>query len=131
MESHPEGSTIRVAANAADTASLADWFAHEPSLRGLVSYGSDEPSSETMGAVEDIILHVVSPGVMGAIFGSLSVWLTQQRSDVDVTLKAGATEVTVNAKRVKDTPAVIVEAQQTFESVARHGPGAVPSPTHE
>jgi len=99
---------IAVNGSGVDQASLHDWLMREKALRGYVGPQYRQPPVGAMGVPADMMVQVAATAagataVWAALAKSLTVWLTQRRSDVEITVNGpdGRT-VTVNAKRIPD-----------------------------
>ena len=114
--------TITVQGSTADEDSLREWLRREPDVRGHLAVVPGPGPAGTMGPTSDLVVQVAATAagataVWAALARSLTVWLTQRRSDLSVTITGpkGRT-VVVEAKRVADVQELmqrIVEAVQT------------------
>jgi hypothetical protein len=101
----------RIETNGPELGSLYDWLCRTPGLS--VRMDGDSTSVEKMGGTADIVVQLAATaGGAGALWAalakSLSVWLTQRRSDVTVTVTGpDKRKVTVSAHRVGDVESLL------------------------
>ncbi|AHH16645.1 hypothetical protein NONO_c18450 [Nocardia nova SH22a] len=94
---------------------LVDWFDDDDELRGRVRRLSTPIRPGEMGGVTDVLVVALGTGGIASVLAqSLTAWFTHRRSDITLTLSAGETQVTVDAKRVK-TPEVAQALQALLE----------------
>ena len=91
-------------------ASLFEWLRSDGGLRGLVTRSTGHPDPGQMGALSDVLVNVSTPVAVSALTASLSVWLTQRKSDVKLTVKKDdGREITLDAKRVSDAERLVTK----------------------
>jgi hypothetical protein len=113
--------SVRIAVDGrdGDFEALWDWLREEPQLRGRLHLGAAATPAGTMGAGSEIAVQIGAAmagagALWAAVARSLSVWLTQRRSDITITVTApGGRKVSVNAKRVADAEALLRDVLQT------------------
>ena len=104
---------ITVGGSEVEQAALEDWLKSESALRGYVGVERGTPTVDTMGLPTELVVQVAATAVgAGAVWTalakSLTVWLTQRRSDVSLTITgAGGRTVTVDAKRIPDAESFV------------------------
>jgi hypothetical protein len=96
----------------ADQSSLREWLSREPDVRSHLADAPRHAGEGTMGTAADLVVQVATAAgataVWAALARSLSVWLTQRRSDVSLTVTgADGRKVTINAKRVVDAEKLV------------------------
>jgi Effector Associated Constant Component 1 len=97
---------INVGGTEVEQASLQEWLRAESELRGHVGVERGTPVHGKMGLPVELVVQVTATAVGAsavwtALAKSLTVWLTQRRSDVTVTITgASGRIVTVDAKRI-------------------------------
>ena len=96
-----------------DESSLREWLSREPDVRVHLVAVPRSAGEGTMGTTSDLVIQVAAAAggataVWAALARSLSVWLTQRRSDVSLTVTgADGRKVTINAKRVGDAEKLV------------------------
>ncbi len=94
---------------------LLEWFNDDDELRGRVRLPSTPIRLGEMGGVTDALVVALGAGGAASVLAqSLTAWFTHRRSDITLTLSAGGTELTIDAKRVK-TPEVAQALQALLE----------------
>ncbi|MEO3790412.1 hypothetical protein ABGB14_09370 [Nonomuraea sp. B10E15] len=93
-----------------DLSSLLTWLQSQRELQGLVRTVRRPPSTgELGGAVELLTVALGSGGVGVVLTRALTVWLTNRKADVNVTVTTEAGTVTLEAKRVDDALPLLQE----------------------
>jgi Effector Associated Constant Component 1 len=108
---------VRIAVDGRDTdaESLWDWLRNEPELRGRVRANSAPTPDGAMGAPTELVVQAAATmagagALWVALSRSLSVWLTQRRSDITVKVTGpDGRQVSLNAKRVADPEKLLRE----------------------
>jgi hypothetical protein len=108
---------VRIAVDGRDTdaEALWDWLRNEPELRGRLRADSAPTPEDAMGASTELVVQaaatVAGAGALwAALSRSLSVWLTQRRSDITVKVTGpDGRQVSLNAKRVADPEKLLRE----------------------
>lgn len=101
----------RIETSPGELESLRDWLSRRPELS--VRTGSGGTSGEEMGGGADIVVQLAATAagagaLWAALAKSLSIWLTQRRSDVTVTIVGpDKRKVTVSAQRVEDVESLV------------------------
>lgn len=95
---------IRVTAGrdiAAELASLREWLGCEAAFRGRVQVERQPIESGHMGGIADTLtLALGAGGAVTVLANSVSVWLQQRRSDVNIEVSSSnGKKVTVTAER--------------------------------
>jgi len=99
---------IAVDGRDADVEALWDWFRHEPQLRGRLRTASSPAPEGAMGTSTELVIQVAAAmagagALWAAVARSLSVWLTQRRSDITVKVtRPDGHQMSLTAKRVAD-----------------------------
>lgn len=88
--------------------SLFDWLRHEEVLRGHIQLRPSTVTPETMGAFDETLLVVLgSGGAVSVLARSLTEWVKQRTSDVQLTLKRPNGEtISVDGRRIRDLAAL-------------------------
>jgi hypothetical protein len=88
---------------------LSDWLIAERELRGAVTYDSAAPKAGEMGAIaEALIVAVGSGGALTVLARTLGVWLSQQRSNVKLSIRRpDGASITLEATNLQDPQSVI------------------------
>jgi hypothetical protein len=77
----------------AAVSALRQWLSDEPEFRGRITAGDAEMSDGDMGAVVDVLVVAVgSGGALTMLVNSISAWLRQRRSEVEVELTTSTGE---------------------------------------
>ncbi|MCL7382419.1 hypothetical protein ACFU76_37205 [Streptomyces sp. NPDC057539] len=94
--------TVRAVVSGA-THDLRRWLAAEDSLRGRVRLADTRPVDGAMGAVSDVLVAVLEPGGVAAVFvGGVVAWLQARRGDQTVTLtRPDGTRITIESTQVR------------------------------
>ncbi|RKN32347.1 effector-associated constant component EACC1 [Micromonospora musae] len=94
--------------------SLLDWLRHEDELRGRVRLEHAPVRPEEMGAITDALLvSLGSGGAVAVLAGSLSTWLSQRDTSVEVHVAgADGRQVTLRAQRARDLSVLIREVER-------------------
>jgi len=106
----------------ADADALWDWLRNEPELRGRVRTASASTPEGAMGASTELVVQAAATmagagALWAALARSLSVWLTQRRSDITVKVTGpDGRQVSVNAKRVADPERLLRQALEASTS---------------
>ena len=93
---------------------LRQWLSDEPEFRGRITTGGAQLSDSDMGAVVDVLVVAVgSGGALTMLVSSISSWLQQRRSEVEVEMTTSTGEIvrirasgpaaSDIAKRISDT----------------------------
>ncbi|MEU4244069.1 hypothetical protein [Actinoplanes sp. NPDC026619] len=92
------------AADPDELATLHQWLAGEPELRGRVTSRHAPPLPGTLGPVLEALLVAIGPGSTAAALGAaLVTWVRGRRGQVSVIVtRADGTTVTLEAKRVRN-----------------------------
>lgn len=94
---------------------LLEWFNDDDELRGRVRLPTAPIRPGEMGGLTEVLVVALgASGVAPVLARSLTTWFTHRRSDIALTLSAGETELTIDAKRVK-TPEVAQALQALLE----------------
>jgi hypothetical protein len=73
---------------------LRQWLSDEPEFRGQIATGGAQLSDSDMGAVVDVLVVAVgSGGALTMLVNSISTWLQQRRSEVEVELTTSTGDV--------------------------------------
>ena len=127
---------IAVDGSAAEAAALWDWLRQEPELRGRLRFRPAPAPEGAMGSATELwVQGAVAVAGAGALWAalarSLSVWLTQRRSDLTVRVTVpGGRQVYLNAKRVNDPQYLLREILAASGSaVPEAGADVVPADT--
>ncbi|WP_405986943.1 effector-associated constant component EACC1 [Streptomyces sp. NBC_00872] len=82
---------------------LRRWLAAEDSLRGRIRLADTRPANGAMGAVSDVLVAVLEPGGVAAVFaGGVVAWLQARRGDQTVTLtRPDGTRITIESTQVR------------------------------
>ncbi|MFE4832231.1 hypothetical protein [Streptomyces sp. NPDC056672] len=82
---------------------LRRWLAAEDSLRGRIRLADTRPADGAMGAVSDVLVAVLEPGGVVAVFaGGVVAWLQARRGDQTVTLtRPDGTRITIESTQVR------------------------------
>ncbi|GIF62058.1 hypothetical protein Ais01nite_00930 [Asanoa ishikariensis] len=108
-------STLTIECAEPDSASLYEWLRNEDALRGAVVRQAEPARPETLGALSTILVDVLAPGAVAALAGSLSVWFTQRRSDVKITIRSRRGTISLDAKRVPDAERLLRSVVEAVE----------------
>ncbi|MFG1915672.1 hypothetical protein [Micromonospora sp. NPDC048898] len=104
---------IEVDGRDGDLEALLAWLRDEPDLRGRLRLEAAGARPDAMGAASDIIIQLGAAtagagAVSAAVARSVTVWLTQRRADITITVTGPrGRKVTINAKRVADPEALL------------------------
>jgi Effector Associated Constant Component 1 len=116
---------IAVTGAGADLESLSDWLMREPELRGRVRLRSATASPGFMGgdtAVQVVAAVAGASTVWAALARSLSVWLTQRRGEVSITVTGpGGRAVSICAKRISNPREIIRDNEELIYDVLAGG----------
>ncbi|MFB4285575.1 hypothetical protein ACBJ59_60685 [Nonomuraea sp. MTCD27] len=85
--------------------SLTDWLLSQRELQGRVRPVMQPPASEELGGAVDLLTIALGSGgtaVGMTLARALTVWLTNRKSDVSLTVTTQTGTVTLEAKRVND-----------------------------
>lgn len=111
-----EDATLRLRVSGEDAEhqlrELRDWLDREDELRGEVRLRNRPIEPGQMGGLLDVIeVAVGSGGAVAVLAKSLSVWLTQNRADVKVTVMPTehGPQIVVDSKRARDAQAMVRE----------------------
>jgi hypothetical protein len=108
----------------ADVEALWDWLRNEPELRGRVRLGSAPTPEGVMGSSSEFVVQVATAmagagALWAALSRSLSVWLTQRRSDITVKVTGpDGRHISLDAKRVADPEKLLREVLNVAGQVA-------------
>jgi hypothetical protein len=98
---------------AGDLEDLADWLAQESRLRGMIKDGESAPGSGQLGGVTDFLIAAVSSGgAISVLITSLQAYFSTRNSDLTIKLKGPRGTITVDARRVRDTEALVRAARE-------------------
>ena len=103
-----------------DIESLWDWLRREPDLQGHMKLGHPSPPAEEMGApVELVVLLSAACGTVAtALARTLTTWLRQRRSDVNVIVTlADGRSASITAQRIR-----AVDAEKLLRSILQSEP---------
>ena len=92
---------------------LADWFAQDDELRGIVTSAPPVPGDGELGATSDVLLAAVgSGGAISVLAASLKGFLSlPRRSDIRIVVTGpDGRRVEIDAKRVGDVEALVRHA---------------------
>ncbi|MEC3981626.1 effector-associated constant component EACC1 [Amycolatopsis sp. H20-H5] len=93
-----------------ELSSLLDWLRQEDELRGRVRPLSVTPELGHMGGAGDALTVALGGGgAITVLVASISVWLRNRRSDVNVEVTIGDRKVSLDVKRFKADPAGVRE----------------------
>lgn len=94
--------------------SLENWLSNEPDFERKIRRVPVTPSPGELGAVADTLqIALGAGGAVAVLAASLQTWFAQpRRSDVRITVVNGDKKVTIDAKRVRDIPALLREVAQ-------------------
>lgn len=115
---NPNGQlSIRTDGRPDDLVQLLDWLRHDDALRGRVQPQSPQIRDGHMGDPYEVLTVAVSSGgIAAALARSLTVWLTNLRSDVTITVtRANGDNIALDAKRVKSTD-VLQDIQKLIDT---------------
>ncbi|MEV4062196.1 effector-associated constant component EACC1 [Nonomuraea dietziae] len=94
--------------------SLTTWLQSQRELQGRVRAVTRTPGSEELGGGVELLTVALGSGGVGVVLArAVTVWLTNRKSDVSITVTSENRSVTVEAKRVAD-------ALPLLEEVLRH-----------
>ncbi|MGK5741390.1 effector-associated constant component EACC1 [Micromonospora sp. URMC 103] len=93
--------------------SLLDWLRREDELRGRVRLEQPPPRPGEMGALTDaLVVALGSGGAVAVLAGSLSTWLSQRGTSVEVQITGpDGRQLIVRAQRARDLPALVREVE--------------------
>ncbi|MER7444521.1 effector-associated constant component EACC1 [Micromonospora avicenniae] len=93
--------------------SLLDWLRREDELRGRVCLEQLPTRPGEMGALADtLVVALGSGGAVAVLAGSLSTWLSQRGTSVEVQITGpDGRQVIVRAQRARDLPALVREVE--------------------
>jgi hypothetical protein len=85
----------------AEITDLWAWLRNERNLVGKVQAAGRAPRDTELGGATDVLIIALGSGGTGAVLAqSLTTWLRTRRSNVEVSVTAGDTTVTVNAENI-------------------------------
>ena len=93
-----------------DLSSLLTWLQSQRELQGLVRAVSRPPSPDELGGAVELLTVALGSGGMGVVLTrALTVWLTNRKADVNLTVTTEAGTVTLEAKRVDNALPLLQE----------------------
>jgi len=105
---------ISIAGTGKDIASLRDWLAHEPELRGYTRFDRAAPRDGEMGAPLVLAIVVATAPIARAVERALTVWLASRHSETKIELTA------VDGNRVSVTNAGRTRPEQLLAQIEAH-----------
>jgi hypothetical protein len=106
---------------------LAEWLRREPELRGLVRSRRRPPRPEAMGVPVEIVLSILTSGVISVVARSLRTYLQHRRSDVKIEVETERGRASLSVLDAKNPE----ELLHKLLSVMDPSPSLSPSPEGE
>jgi membrane-associated two-gene conflict system component 1 (EACC1) len=102
--------------SAEESRSLLDWLRADdaPGMRVSLERGTAGPSE--MGALDGVLRLVCDPRTVVTVAGAIGTWLTTRRRAVEIHLRNGDQELTINAGSPRDVRRIVGDIQGLLET---------------
>lgn len=100
----------------AEIRSLFRWLQREEDLP-RPALAPAAPGPEDMGTVSEAVVLALNSGSAAVLAASLSVWVRHRTSDVKITFRGKKATIELDAKRLRDTQAVVDALREATEKL--------------